>query len=130
MKITALKGEQGKPKFESKKQKPPKSTDYSSEDERKNLQPKPNKGRGERNHKVKIDREETVTIPPEDLPADAVFKGYDEIIVQDIKIVTDNIRYKVELWYSPSENKTYRAKRPEGYHGEFGPHLRALIPDI
>lgn len=122
-----LKGEQGKPKFENKKQKPPKSTDYSSEDERKTLQPKPNKGRGERNHKVKIDREETVTFPPEDLPADAVFKGYDEIIVQDIKIVTDNIRYKVELWYSPSENKTYRAKRPEGYRGEFGPHIRALI---
>ena len=125
-----LKGEQGKPKFENKKQKPPKSADYSSEDERKNLQTKTNKRRGERNHEVKIDREGAVTIPPEDLPADAVFKGYDEIIVQDIKIVTDNIRYKVELWYSPSENKTYRAKRPEGYHGEFGPHLRALIPDI
>ncbi len=122
-----LKGEQGKPKFDSKKQKPPKSTDYSSEDERKNLQPKPNKGRGERNHKVKIDREEIVRVPQADLPADAVFKGYDEIIVQDIKIVTDNIRYKVELWYSPSENKTYRAKRPEGYRGEFGPHIRALI---
>jgi len=45
--INRLKGEQGKPKFENKNQKPPKSTDYSSEDERKNLQPKPNKGRGE-----------------------------------------------------------------------------------
>ncbi len=122
-----LKGEQGKPKFENKKQKPPKSTDYSSEDERKNLHPKPNKGRGERNQKVKIDREGIVRIPHEELPADAVFKGYDDVIVQDIKIVTDNILYKVELWYSASENKTYRAMRPEGYRGEFGPHIRALI---
>jgi len=122
-----LKGEQGKPKFENKKQKPPKSTDYSSEDERKNLHPKPNKGRGERNQKVKIDREEIVRIPREELPADAVFKGFDDVIVQDIKIVTDNILYKVEVWYSATENKTYRAMRPKGYRGEFGPHIRALI---
>jgi len=122
-----LKGEQGKPKFENKKQKPPKSTDYSSEDERKNLHPKPNKGRGERNQKVKIDREEIVRIPREKLPADAVFKGFDDVIVQDIKIVTDNILYKVEVWYSATENKTYRAMRPDGYRGEFGPHIRALI---
>ena len=128
--INRLKGEQGKPKFENKNQKPPKSTDYSSEIERKNYPPKPNKGRGERNQKVKIDREEIVKVPREDLPPDAVFKGYDEVIVQDIKIVTDNIRFKVELWYSASENKTYRAKRPEGYRGEFGPHIRALIPTL
>ena len=126
--INRLKGEQGKPKFENKNQKPPKSTDYSSEDERKNLQPKPNLGRGERNQKIKIDREEIVKVPREVLPADAVFKGYDEVIVQDIKIVTDNIRFKVELWYSASQKKTYRAERPEGYRGEFGPNIRALIP--
>jgi len=36
----------------------------------------------------------------------------------------------VELWYSASENKTYRAKRPEGYQGEFGPHIHALIPTL
>jgi hypothetical protein len=128
--INRLKGEQGKPKFENKKKEPPKSTDYSSEDERKNLQPKPNKGRGERNHKVKIDREEIVKVPREELPPDAVFKGYDEVIVQDIKIVTDNILFKVELWYSASQNKTYRALRPKGYQGEFGPHIRALIPTL
>jgi hypothetical protein len=125
-----LKGEQGKPKFETRKQKPPKSTDYSSEAERKNPQPKPNKGRGERNQKVKIDREEIVRVPREELPEDAVFKGYDDVIVQDIKIVTDNIRFKVELWYSASENKTYRGMRPKGYRGEFGPHIRALIPTL
>jgi len=128
--INRLKGEQGKPKFENKNQKPPKSTNYSSEDERKNPQPTTNKGRGERNQKVKIDREEKALINREDLPPDAVFKGYDEVIVQDIKIVTDNIRFKVELWYSASENKTYRAKRPEGYQGEFGPHIHALIPTL
>jgi hypothetical protein len=61
--INRLNGEQGKPKFENKNQKPPKSTDYSSEDERKNHPPKSNKGRGERNQKVKIDREEIVFVP-------------------------------------------------------------------
>ena len=33
----------------------------------------------------------------------------------------------MEVWYSATENKTYRAMRPDGYRGEFGPHIRALI---
>jgi len=122
-----LQGEQGKPKFEDKNKKPPKPTDISSEEERKDPHPKPNLGRGKRNHKIDIHHTETIRIPRESLPSDVVFKGLDEVIVQDIEIKTKNIRFELEVWYSPSQKKTYRAERPNGYQGEFGPHLRALI---
>ena len=42
-------------------------------------------------------------------------------------IVRENIEFKVEIYYSPSTGKTYRAKRPDGFEGEFGPGIRSLI---
>ena len=33
----------------------------------------------------------------------------------------------IEIYYSPSTGKTYRAKRPDGFEGEFGPGIRSLI---
>ncbi len=46
------------------------------------------------------------------LPGDAEFKGYDEKIVQDLLIKTDNVRFQRELYYSPSLKKSYRAQIP------------------
>ena len=34
---------------------------------------------------------------------------------------------KVEIYYSPSTRKTYRATRPAGFEGEFGPDIRSFI---
>jgi hypothetical protein len=33
---------------------------------------------------------------------DAVFKEYESVVVQDIKIITDNVEYRREVYYSPS----------------------------
>ena len=38
-----------------------------------------------------------------------------------------NTNYQLEIFYSPSEGKTYTAKLPDGVKGEFGPRLRTLI---
>jgi len=75
---------------------------------------------------VKINRTETMTVDKELLPGDAVFKGYEEVIVQDLKIETDNILFLKEKYYSAAEQKTYMAQLPKGYHGQFGPTIRAL----
>jgi hypothetical protein len=40
---------------------------------------------------------------------------------------TDIVAFEVETWYSASERRSYRAKRPAGYEGTFGPHLKALV---
>lgn len=122
--INQLKGEQGKPIIRGKK---PVSIDFSSEKERSKPNTKPPKGRGSRNHKVKVTRTETCRVPPGVLPSDAVFKGYSTVIVQDLKIEPDNIKFQIEHYYSPSTGITYSGKRPDGYEGEFGPGIKSLI---
>ncbi|MDQ7089590.1 MAG: hypothetical protein Q9M50_02965 [Methylococcales bacterium] len=64
------------------------------------------------------------------MPSDLVSKGFAEVVIQDIVIKTNNIKYLREIFYSPSENKYYRAQLPEGVRGqgEFGIGIRSLIP--
>ena len=66
-----------------------------------------------------------VKVDPAQLPADAQFKGYEDVIVQDIKITTDNVRFWKEKFYSPGQNKSYLAELPAGYEGQFGPGIKA-----
>jgi hypothetical protein len=117
-----LKGEQEKPdiKANSKGFK----SQHSSEKERK--MPKKH-SKGSKNATIKIDREEILEYPQDQLPADAKFKGYEQVIVQDISLATDNILFRKQKYYSPSVGKTYVAELPLGYEGEFGPGIKALI---
>jgi hypothetical protein len=73
-----------------------------------------------------IDREEVLKVDQAILPADAVFKGYEENVVQDILLKTDNVRFLKEKYYSPSLGRTYLAELPTGYEGQFGPGIKAL----
>lgn len=122
--INRFKGEQVKPKIKANKSKDGKDTDHSSEDERR--EPKEWHKRPKRN-KIVIDREEKLSLDKSTLPTDAQFKGYEEAVVQDIRLTTDNILFRKEKYYSPSEQRTYLAPMPAGYAGEFGPGVRALI---
>ncbi|MCK5213796.1 MAG: transposase, partial [Candidatus Omnitrophica bacterium] len=61
------------------------------------------------------------------LPPDAEFKGYQTIIVQGLKIQTDNILFKKEVYYSRSKNKTFIGNLPNGHNGGYSPELKALI---
>lgn len=120
-----LKGEQGKPKInESKKRQ---NRDISSEDERKYLNPPTEKRSKAKIPKIKIDCTEVCTVDPDILPDDAEFKGYQSVIVQEISIKTKNTEYRKEVYYSPSQHKTYIAKLPLGVEGEFGSELKSLI---
>ncbi len=117
-----LKGEQGKPDIKPSKKEP--STDHSSEQERH--RPKKRRKSSKRDQ-LKIDREEVLRVEPERLPADAEFKGYEAVVVQDIQIHSDNVQFLKEKFYSPSEGRTYLAPLPSGYVGQFGPSLRSLV---
>ena len=119
-----LKGEQGKPNIKpNKRQEESASSDHSSEAERRKPQ---ERQKDHKLEKIKIDREEVLTMDPAQLPPDAEFKGYEEVVVQDIQIKTDNILFRKEKYYSPSERKTYLAQLPAGYQGQFGPGIKAL----
>jgi hypothetical protein len=76
--------------------------------------------------RIQIDREEVLKLNRGELPADAEFKGYDDVVVQELRIRTDNVKFRKEKYYAASTNKTYLAPLPEGYHGEFGPNVKSL----
>jgi regulator of replication initiation timing len=121
-----LKGEQGKPDIKGNKEKGFKSN-HSSEKERHT--PKQHT-KSSKNKNINIDRTEIVEYPVSELPADAQFKGYSEVIVQDILLKTDNVLFRKEKYYSLSEGKIYLASLPIGYDGEFGPGVKALVMSL
>jgi hypothetical protein len=121
--INRLKGEQGKPKIKANKP----TVDHSSEKER--WQSKPRNMRSKQDQ-IPIDREVVLPVDRESLPADAIFKGYVDVVVQDLVIRSDNVQFRKEKYYSPSQKRTYLAPLPAGYHGQFGPGVKAWVLDL
>ena len=121
--VNRLKGEQGKPDIKGNKAPSPKA-DHSSETERHKKRVRHKKSKKVR---VQIDREEILKIDAKQLPADAEYKGYETVVVQDIQIKTENVLFRKEKYYSASKRKTYLAQLPAGYGGQFGPGIKSLI---
>jgi hypothetical protein len=119
--INRLKGEQGRPKFP--KAKEPAAKDVSSEKKRR----KKARKKGKKKPNIDIDRTEYRQVDKSTLPADAQFKGYDDVIQQELCLIRRNTLYKVERYYSPSQGKLYRGQLPEEYIGEFGAGLQSLV---
>jgi hypothetical protein len=121
-----LKGEQGQPEVKANRPKKSKEN-YSSEKERKT----PKKHiKSSKNARLKVDREKIIEYPQAELPFDAEFKGYEEVIVQDILLKTDNVLFRKQKYYSPSQKKRYVSPLPSGYDGEFGPGVKALVMSL
>lgn len=120
--LRRLKGESPKPAVRAKGAVGP--ADRSSEAERR----EPREWRkGSKRATLRIDRAEVCRVDRAVLPADAEFKGYAEVVVQDVVVRPDVICFRKEIWYSPSQGRTYRAELPAGYTGEFGPSLKTLV---
>lgn len=117
-----LKGERGKPTFTSSK-RPPGATDSSSERERR--QPGVWQ-KGPKRDRIAITRTERLAVDRASLPPDAEYKGVETVVVQDLRLEVDGICFEKEVWYSPSQRRSYRAPLPVGYDGEFGPGIKAL----
>jgi hypothetical protein len=121
--INRLKGEQGKPHIPANTPKRSPGN-YSSEPERRQ--------RRRRSHRskdltVRIDREQVLEVDRATLPADAEFKGYEDVVVQDLILRSDNICFHKEKYYAASSRQSYLAALPRGYEGQFGPGLKALV---
>lgn len=120
--LNILKGEKGKPDIKPNKKNSDKPKNVNKNNKETNWK------KGSKKGKIKIDREEVVGVDKTKLPNDAVFKGFKEIIIQNIVIKTDNVLYKLETYYSPSENKTFTASLDQSLQNtEFAPEIKALI---
>src|SRR5712691_9714583 len=112
-------GGEGKPGGNSSPPQPPRS----SEEERKEPQ---ERNKREKLSRIKIDREEKLDLDRAKLPPDAKDKGYEEVVVQELRIATDNVKFLRKKYYSASTGRTYLAPLPAGYSGEYGPNVRTL----
>lgn len=127
--IRRLKGQSPRPKFPGSGGKdaaasPPRN--HSSEAERAAADPQPPRKKEPKLDRIVIDRDWTLDIPREQLPPDAVFKGYEDSVIQDLVLRRDNVRFLKAKFYSPSTGKTYLARVPLGYEGGYGPGIKGL----
>lgn len=121
--LRKLIGEQEVPKFKPQKDKKDLHHQRPSKKDRK----KKWKKKGKKDD-IKIDREERCPVDKDALPSDAEYKGTREVVIQNIIIKTDNVKFQIERWYSPSLKKYFEGKLPAGFQGsQFGPDLRSLI---
>lgn len=121
--INRLKGEHGDlpPKL-------PKSTIPTTTSNRKS-KPKRNKNhkKGGKKFKIVIDRTIECDLDKSLLPPDAKFQGYRTVVQQDLLIKRDNVEFKIPIYYSREEGKTYRGQLPPEYEGEFGSQLKSWL---
>ena len=78
---------------------------------------------------IRVDRDVLCPVDQAALPSDAVFVGYEDVVVQDLIVTTDNVRYRCEIWRSPSRGRQ-RGQLPPEVRGEFGSRLRTLLVSL
>jgi Transposase IS66 family len=121
--LNRRKGGGGKP---DRSKDPSAPAAQSSEKERAEPAKTPQRTKRSKLDRVRIDREQVLKLDRASLPLDAEFKGYEEVVVQELRLGTDNVKFRKEKYYAPSTGQTYLAPLPAGYRGEFGPQLKSL----
>ena len=122
--INRLKGEKGKPEI-----KPSKDLSRDEPPESKK-DPKARRTglKCSKLDRITITRSRKIPIDRSQLPADAEHKGWRRVIIQDLSLLSDNIEFILERFYSPALGKAFESSLPPGFaHHQFGPHLRAFV---
>src|SRR6266481_5065178 len=82
----------------------PSQQTHSSEKERKEPQPRTKRAKLS---EIRIDKEVKLDLDRATLPPDAQDKGYQAVVVQELRIATENVRFLRKKYYSASSGKTY-----------------------
>jgi len=84
---------------------------------------RPKLPRGIKRDAQAITAERVLKVP---VPAGSRFKGYEDILVRDLRLSAEVICYRRERWLLPS-GETVLAALPAGIVGGFGPELRRFV---
>jgi hypothetical protein len=105
------------------------SQKHSSEKDRRSREPRQPRADRRSFRPVRVDRDIVCPVDRGSLPPDARFVGYDDVVVQQLVVHTDNVRYRREIWVSPTRGR-FRGSVPADVQGEFGPRLRTLLVSL
>lgn len=61
-----------------------------------------------------------------DAPTGSRFRGYEDVLVRDLRVSVEVVRYRRERWQTP-EGEQVVAALPPGIRGGFGPEVRRFI---
>lgn len=124
--IAVLKGEKGKPSFKPSGMEP--QDDHKRKGDRKQDGAGKRAGSSKRSKTAQLTIHEDRPIAPrQPLPPGSRFKGYRDVVVQDLKITAHNTRYRLEVWQTP-EGEWLCGELPATLQGgHFGTGLRAYV---
>jgi regulator of replication initiation timing len=117
--ISRLKGLPPRPKFKSKPSGMEKSTQPAAVKGRKRVK----RRRGAVKSKLEVTREVRLKAKA---PAGSRFKGYEDVLVQDLRLSVEVVRYRREIWQT-ADGERVVAELPAGIMGGFGPEVRRFI---
>lgn len=121
--IAQLKGHKGRPKIKpsqlemSQRSREPEGSDRK--------QPRAGAAKRQKTRHLKVDQ--TEIIRPAQVPAGAIFKGYQDYVIQELEMRVHTTRYRCERWQTPDGGDVV-GRLPEALQGNhFGPRLRSYI---
>ncbi len=119
--INRLKGEKGRPEFKRKEK------GYEAGQSGEKADKRTNHKTGTTKDRLGIDQTIELKEVGQELPPDAHIRYWEERVVQDVELRRNTVKYRIAVWYSPSEGRTYRSSFPLEGFGSFGPQIRGLL---
>jgi len=125
--IARLKGEKGKPTIQANSS-PNQGTPPAPRHQSRSPSGAASGTVPPRQERIKIDREQVITLDRSHLPADVEHRGYREVVIQNLLFQTDTVRYRLERLSSKSTGQLYEASLPAALQGQsFGSELQAFV---
>jgi len=124
--IAILKGEKKRPTFKPSGMEQNSDPDSLSSDSNTDGDQKGPKSHPKRHKTQNLVIHEDRLMSPPHLEEGSRFKGYRDYVVQDLRLESHNIRYRLECWQTPQGHYVYGELPPE-VNGHFGSHLQATI---